>query len=235
RRGEGAPGCPRSRRTLADDPTSSISVSPHLLPRTGGRSSTRLASRLPRSCRDDASPAVAPTSRSARTADVTSASVRVSRSRVRARFLPPLRRPATHELRAPHPRCTCPQMVARPRSSTGTERGVASVSGRTYVRCMTTAAAPPASAMDARAELSAAREARRDTDAAEVRVLRAALAWAVANPPMQAGDAAVERVAGPTGSRAVEVPLSAAGVPEVDRAAVAELGLALGCSTQAAQ
>ena len=89
--------------------------------------------------------------------------------------------------------------------------------------------------MDARAELSAAREARRDADAAEVRVLRAALAWAVANPPMQAGDAAVERVAGPTGSRAVEVPLSAAGVPEVDRAAVAELGLALGCSTQAAQ
>src|SRR5690606_31904966 len=54
-------------------------------------------------------------------------------------------------------------------------------------------------------------------------------------PPLVAEDAAVEHVRTGAGARPTQVPLSAQGVPQVDRAAVAELGLALGCSTQAAQ
>src|SRR5690606_21865902 len=83
--------------------------------------------------------------------------------------------------------------------------------------------------------LASARAARERADAAEVQVLVDAVEWAVANPPVWGRDAAAYRVTEGPGGRTVREPLNADGVPEVDRAAVAELGLALGCSTQAAQ
>src|SRR5690606_900388 len=121
--------------------------------------------------------------------------------------------------------------------SRGAWWGWGDVGGRTSVRCMpaTVPPLPRVSGVDARCALSTARAARLAADAAEVQVLRSVLAWALANPPLVAEDAAVEHVVAGAGARPTQVPLSAQGVPQVDRAAVAELGLALGCSTQAAQ
>ncbi|WP_420111384.1 DUF222 domain-containing protein [Pseudactinotalea sp.] len=82
--------------------------------------------------------------------------------------------------------------------------------------------------------LGSARHARQAADAAEVQVLIDAVDWAVMNPPLFARDAAAIYTPTGTGDRPVREDLTATGVPDVDRAAVAELGLALGVSTQAA-
>ncbi|WP_420112010.1 DUF222 domain-containing protein, partial [Pseudactinotalea sp.] len=83
--------------------------------------------------------------------------------------------------------------------------------------------------------LGSARHARLAADAAEVQVLIDAVDWAVMNPPLFAREAAAIYTPTGTGDRPVREDLTADGVPDVDRAAVAELGLALGLSTQAAQ
>ncbi|WP_156226175.1 DUF222 domain-containing protein, partial [Pseudactinotalea suaedae] len=83
--------------------------------------------------------------------------------------------------------------------------------------------------------LGQVREARRTADAAEVQILIGAVDWAVANPPLFGREAARWYAPARQGGAAEVVELSAEGVPDVDRAAVAELGLALGVSTQAAQ
>lgn len=62
-----------------------------------------------------------------------------------------------------------------------------------------------------------------------------AVEWAVTNPPVFARSAAVMTVQEREGRRPVTEALWADGVSQVDRAAVAGLGLALGTSTQAAQ
>ncbi len=82
--------------------------------------------------------------------------------------------------------------------------------------------------------LTSARDARVVADAAEVQVLVDAVEWAALNPPVLGRDAAGWDHRATQGGRPERLALSADGVPEVDRAAVAELGLALGWSTQAA-
>ena len=57
-----------------------------------------------------------------------------------------------------------------------------------------------------------------------------AVDWAVANPPAFTRDAAVATVQEREGRRPLTEPLCADGVPEVDRAAVAEFGLAVATS-----
>lgn len=85
------------------------------------------------------------------------------------------------------------------------------------------------------AVLGSAREARLRADAAEVQVLVDAVEWAVLNPPLFGREAAAWYAQSSEGTRPDRAELPAQGVPDVDRAAVAELGAALGVSTQSAQ
>lgn len=80
--------------------------------------------------------------------------------------------------------------------------------------------------------LGQARAARQCADASEAEILVVAVEWAVANPPLLGRDATAWYAASTSGEHKQE--LSAEGVPDVDRGAVGELGLALGVSTQAA-
>ncbi|WP_156253996.1 HNH endonuclease signature motif containing protein [Pseudactinotalea terrae] len=98
-----------------------------------------------------------------------------------------------------------------------------------------TAAAAAAVVRDADEVLGSARAARARAVAAEVQVLVDAVDWAVLNPPLFGREAATWYAATSQGSAPVALELTAEGVPDVDRAAVAELGIALGMSTQGAQ
>lgn len=99
-------------------------------------------------------------------------------------------------------------------------------------RTTQTATTPMGAGVDV---LGQARQAQREAHAAEVRVLTSAVDWAVANPPLFAREAAAFYVSTTEGSAPARCDLTAEGVPDVDRAAVAELALAVGVSTQAAQ
>ncbi len=92
----------------------------------------------------------------------------------------------------------------------------------------------PAEVRDPAAVLASAREARARAEAAEVQVLVDAVDWVVANPPLLGRDAASWYSPTSAGAAPERHDLTAEGVPDVDRAAVAELGLALRTSTQAA-
>src|SRR5690606_31903625 len=70
--------------------------------------------------------------------------------------------------------------------------------------------------------------------AAEVQVLVDAVDWVVANPPLLGRDAASWYSPTSAGAAPERLDLTAEGVPDVDRAAVAALGLALRTSTRAA-
>lgn len=83
--------------------------------------------------------------------------------------------------------------------------------------------------------LGVVREARLSADAAEVQILVGAVDWAVANPPLFGREAALWYAPTGAGAAPQALELTAEGVPDVDRAAVAELGIALGTSTQGAQ
>ncbi|WP_156250131.1 HNH endonuclease signature motif containing protein [Pseudactinotalea terrae] len=98
-----------------------------------------------------------------------------------------------------------------------------------------TTVAPAAVARDADEVLGSARAARVRAVAAEVQVLVDAVDWAVLNPPLFGREAATWYAATSQGSAPEALEVTAEGVPDVDRAAVAELGIALGMSTQAAQ
>lgn len=94
---------------------------------------------------------------------------------------------------------------------------------------------PPGAGVGGSDLLGQLREARQTADAAEAEVLVGAVQWAVANPPLLGRDASTWYATDSTGGQQHTQELTADGVPDVDRGAVGELGLALGVSTQAAQ
>ena len=91
---------------------------------------------------------------------------------------------------------------------------------------------PGTSTLDAAAVLAVARDARRDANTAETRVLAAAVEWAHLHVVEDLDDAATWWSGSKTMGRDTGIPIAGEGCPLVSEFAVAEFATALGLSAE---